>query len=590
MMSIRDGDTFDNGKTYALAQYAAQGIARDGSYFGIRRAPYSRDMMKNPFTFGHIRQMAMLPMGVPLAPAGADMSEVHNVGEIWAETLFEAYANLLDLGKAATPPLTFDESKRRMADYLVAGLKATPSEPTFVEQRDAILSTIYATKRMDDFTAIARGFAKRGLGVAAVAPPTSSMTLNEAVENMDFKGNLTFVKAKLDDSGTSCDKDGILDASETGKLTVEVRNNGWVKLTKTQIKATSADANVTFGMPGPMVALEPYETKSITLDVTAKAGITKKTPLAVTITMTDSEAAKDSVDVTYQAVLHYDDLKGASKTDDVESDQPPVWDRTNAPEKMDKAWSRAGDATNHVWRGAALASAGEESLVSPPLIVSATEPFTIGFKHHFTFEVSMGLNADGGVLEIAEDTGDGGSDAGSLTWKDVSDYVDPMYPGSLYTMPGMDTNPLAGRRAWVGPSTGYPMDVPVSLNLGTQLTGKTIRVRFRLGTDEGTSSAGWDIDDIAFGGITNSPFAKVGDNTGTCSDGGTPTDGGARDGSAGAGGSGGAAGAGGSTTPPGDCDCSVPGSRSPDGTGAAVGALGAMAMLIRRRRPRRHRS
>ena len=585
MMSIRDGDTFDGGKTYGLAQYAAQGISKDGSYFGIRRAPYSRDMMKNPFTFTHIRAASMLPNmpGVQLAPTGADMSEVHNVGEIWTETLFEAYTNLIDAGKVAMPPRTFEETQRLMAKYLVAGMKATPNEPTFVEQRDAILSAVYATKAMDDFTALAKGFAKRGLGVAAVAPPATSMTLNEAVENMDYKGNLTFVEAAIDDSGMSCDKDGVLDANETGKLTVKIKNNGWVKLTKTQIKATSTNANVTFGMPATtVVEVEPYDTKTFTLDVSVKAGITAKTNVPITITMTDSDAAKDSVDVPFEATVHFDDMKASSKADDVESTQPPVWDRTNVPVATAKAWSREGTATNHVWRGAALASAGEESLVSPSLNVSATEPFTIGFKHHYTFEVAMGLNADGGVLEIAEDTGDGGTDGGTLAWKDISEFVDPMYTGALYTMPGMDTNPLAGQRAWVGQSAGYPMDVPVTLSLDTKLAGKTVKVRFRIGTDEGTSSAGWDIDDIAFGGITNSPFSKVGDHAGKCGDAGTPTDGGTpRDASTGTGGTGGTGG-----QPPSDdsCNCSIPGGRSNGGAAAAAGILGALATVLRRRR------
>jgi large repetitive protein len=582
MMSIRDGDTFD-GKAYALAQYASQGISKDGSYFGIRRAPYSREMTKNPFTFTHVRAASTLPPmdRAPLAPTGADLSEVHNVGEIWTETLFEAYANLIEAGKAATPPRSFDESQRLMAKYLVAGMKATPSNPTFVEQRDAILAAVYATKQFDDFTALAKGFAKRGLGVAAIAPIHTSMTLNEAEENFDYKGNLDFVEAAVDDSGTSCDKDGVLDANETGKLTVKLRNNGWVKLTKAQIKATSPDANVTFAMPGTTtVELEPYETKTLTLDVTAKAGLTKRTTVPVTITMTDSEAAKPSVDVTYPAVVHSDEVRAASKTDDVESAHAPVWGMANVP-AAGNAWSRAGDATNHVWRGEALVSAGEASLISPPLNVSATEPFTIGFKHHYTFEVSMGLNADGAVLEIAEDTGDGGTDAGTLAWKDVSDYVDPMYTGALYTMPGMDTNPLAGRRAWVGQSSAYPMNVPVSLNLDTKLAGKTVRVRFRIATDEGTGSAGWDIDDIAFGGITNSPFTKIGDHAGMCGDAGTPTDGGTRDASTGTGGAGGT---GGGTPPSDDCSCSIPGAQSNGGASAAVGLLAALATVLRRRR------
>src|SRR5438477_11904192 len=124
------------------------------------------------------------------------MSEGHNAGETLTETLFQAYVNLLAAAKAATPARTFDETKRRMADYVVAGMKAAPNEPSFTEQRDALLSSVLAIAgRNDDFLALAKGFAKRGLGVGAVAPPTSSVTLDEAVENFDIKGNVGFVDA-----------------------------------------------------------------------------------------------------------------------------------------------------------------------------------------------------------------------------------------------------------------------------------------------------------------------------------------------------------------------------------------------------------
>jgi len=118
---------------------------------------------------------------------------------------------------------------------------------------------------MDDFQALAKGFAKRGMGVGAIAPPNTSTNLNEAVENFDFKGALALVDANPDDTVTNCDKDGILDPNESGKLTIKIKNSGWLKLTKTQIKATSSDANITFGdavvgdSGAGMVTMDPYE-------------------------------------------------------------------------------------------------------------------------------------------------------------------------------------------------------------------------------------------------------------------------------------------------------------------------------------------
>jgi MYXO-CTERM domain-containing protein len=544
-------------------------------------------MAKNPFTFGHIRQMAMLPTTAPLAPAGTDMSEVHNVGEIWAEMLFEGYANLIDLLKGANPPMAFEDIKRRMADYLTNGMKATPNEPTFVDQRDAILSAVLATKRMDDFTAIAKGFAKRGLGVAAVAPPTSSTMLNEAVEDFSFAGALALGDAKIDDSVMSCDHDGVLDANESGKLTVTVRNSGWVKLTKTQIKASSTDANITFATPGTdMASIDPYGTATITLGISAKASLTKKTTIPITITMTDADAVKPSVDVTVQATVNYDDNKASSKTDDVESEST-VWTPTEGMVKLPVvSWARAGDAMNHLWHGDEAATPADESLESPDLIVGSTEAFTMTFKHQYSFEVGAvpGSTAmgyfDGGVIEVSEDMG--------KTWNDVSTYVDPMYPQTIFTGAALnipDTNVLAGKKGFGGASANYPKLNEQKIDFGMKLAGKTVRVRFRIGTDDGngTTALGWDVDDLAFTGITNSPFGKVVDNSGICTGDGGTTDGGTKT-DAGTGGAGGTGGTGGTTTDS-SCNCSVPGGSSGSGT-AAVGVFGALAMLLRGRRRR----
>jgi hypothetical protein len=185
-MAIRPGDKFP-GRAYPMAQYAAAGFGSRSAYFGIRRAPYSVEYTINPFTFTHIRGDATLPKTAPIQ-AGEDdpMNEAHVVGEIWAQTMFEVYANIIQVGEAAGRP--FEESQRRMADYLVAALKAAPDDPTFVEQRDAFYSVARAMAmkdptRRDDVDAMARGFAKRGLGAGAVAPPKRSTSLNEAVES-----------------------------------------------------------------------------------------------------------------------------------------------------------------------------------------------------------------------------------------------------------------------------------------------------------------------------------------------------------------------------------------------------------------------
>lgn len=170
---------------YAMAGYVTSGGGNDGGdnngiYFGIRRYPYSIDFTKNPLTFRHIADGEPLPAGPPLEgdPTGASNSEVHNTGEVWAAMLWECYAALLrDSGR-----LSFDQARDRMADYLVAGYKMTPSSPTVLEARDALLAAAGAADPIDQ-SLFWQAFARRGAGLGAVAPDRFSTTQTGVVES-----------------------------------------------------------------------------------------------------------------------------------------------------------------------------------------------------------------------------------------------------------------------------------------------------------------------------------------------------------------------------------------------------------------------
>jgi hypothetical protein len=527
MLVIKADDVFP-GKVYPLAQYATGGLGPNSTYFGIRRAPYSVDMDKNPFTFQHIRKSAKLPTGVPLAPTSVDMSEVHNVGEIWAETLFEAYVNVIEAGRKAGR--SFEETKRRMADYVVAGMKAAPAEPTFTEQRDAILAGVYAMgqgdrSRMDDFEALARGFAKRGLGAGAVAPPAVSETLDEAVESFDYKGDLQVSELALDDSKHSCDHDGVLDVGESGALELKVWNGGWLPLTQPKLRVASSDARITFDGGGEVEvpALEPFQSAELSLGVTVGRGLTQRSLMPLTITASDPDSFKPTADLSFSVLYNYDDRPKSAAVDDVESEHT-TW--VVSPDTYAEVWSRDGDARNHWWHAADTGAPTDESLVSPELVVSNDNPLVISFSHRYSFEVgpptptaTEDVAFDGAVLEVSDD--------GGSTWKDISEYGDPGYDQTIFSTASWndpdepDSNALAGRKAWGGQSPGYPSYTRITIDAGDKLKGKTIQLRFRVGTDAGTGAAGWDIDDIAFGagattGLRNTPFSAIRDDAARC--------------------------------------------------------------------------
>jgi MYXO-CTERM domain-containing protein len=77
-------------------------------------------------------------------------------------------------------------------------------------------------------------------------------------------------------------------------------------------------------------------------------------------------------------------------------------------------------------------------------------------------------------------------------------------------------NPLGRRRAFVGQSPSWPEVDHVAIDLGTAFAGKTVQVRFRVGTDAAAGDAGWELDDIGFAGLKNKPFATVVEDTASC--------------------------------------------------------------------------
>ena len=147
----------------------------DNYYFSIRRYPYSADMAKNPLTFKHIGNNVVLPVGPPVHANPAGNNEVHNAGEVWCAALWEVFVNLVAKHGHA-------DAEKRMLAYVIGGLKLTPPQPTFTQARDGIITAVTAMDAAD-LPVVWAGFAKRGMGKAAVSPPSNSTSLAGVVES-----------------------------------------------------------------------------------------------------------------------------------------------------------------------------------------------------------------------------------------------------------------------------------------------------------------------------------------------------------------------------------------------------------------------
>ena len=73
-------------------------------------------------------------------------------------------------------------------------------------------------------------------------------------------------------------------------------------------------------------------------------------------------------------------------------------------------------------------------------------------------------------------------------------FVTGEYTGTIDTTAN---NPLAGREAWSGNSGGY---IDTVINLGPNLNGQTVTLRWRMGTDEAAGAPGWRVDTISLVG------------------------------------------------------------------------------------------
>jgi MYXO-CTERM domain-containing protein len=516
--AMRAGDDLDG--TYAAALYAARSYS-DGAYFGLRRAPYSTDLTKNPFTFQHIGDGATLPDTAPLQLNGAGNSEVHNAGEIWAEMLFEAYVALLKTTEEPGAGRTFDEVRRDMSDYVVAGLKLTPADATFTEGRDAILAAA-AAANPDDVAVLAAAFAKRGAGSCAVSPPRDSYYLDGVVESFEVGPRLVLGVPTFDDSAATCDGDGVLDAGEGGVLSLEVVNASPLATTGVTVTVSTTVPEVTFpeGATVALGALAPFASATAQIRVDLARSLTDLRLVDLALAVDAADACEPHIERPSAFRVNYAAEDAASATDDVES---PATTWTADGSDPESTWSRVESAPgNHVWRGLDLSWLGDNWLLSPPLTVSATDNLVLSFTHRYDFEASdyrgEFIYWDGAVVEISKDDG--------MTWDDVATWADPGYTG---TLTDMADNPLSNRDAYSGQNPSYPDPDQVTIDLGTAFAGETVRVRFRIGTDQAAAATAWEIDDIGFAGVTTTPFAALVESPSACpggaqDDGGTPTD------------------------------------------------------------------
>ncbi len=138
LVLLRTANDDQDGR-YGVGQYLTNNYSR-----GIRRFPYTTSLTHNPLTFAAVLQN----------------TEVHAIGEIWCSVLWEMRRLLV--GRYG-----FAEGQRQSIQLVVDGLKLTPTAPSFLDARDAILLADRVNNNGANQCLLWRAFAKRGLGFNA---------------------------------------------------------------------------------------------------------------------------------------------------------------------------------------------------------------------------------------------------------------------------------------------------------------------------------------------------------------------------------------------------------------------------------------
>lgn len=212
---------------------------------GDRLQPYSSNPAVFTRTYGEINS---------LSPS------VHDAGEIMANTMWQLYVKLVER-------FGFTEGRNRAMQLFVDGLKLSPSNPTFLDYRDAVLLADRERYRGAELAEIWAVFASRGMGLSAST--TDSGDINP-VEAFDVPVNLYAISGRVSVKGigvggvqvTATDPTLVTMQNPTGiaatELTAADGTYTLAGLRSGSLRVSAAFPNFEFAPPAMIVAVPPF--------------------------------------------------------------------------------------------------------------------------------------------------------------------------------------------------------------------------------------------------------------------------------------------------------------------------------------------
>lgn len=464
------------------------GTYTNNYYYGIRRFPKAviaftggpNNRPHNPLTFADAdsTQINLTDGAYARGPYGsATADQVHALGEIWSSMLWEVRAKFVTR-------LGWTDGNRKVLQLVTDGMKLAPLGPTFLQERDAIISAAqassFAPEAAIDVADVWAGFALRGLGASASIQTAGSGGGTARVTEAFDLPNL-FQSPDLTISDAGGDGDGFPEPGEPLTLTIPLTNS-------TGTDATSVTLQVVGGGSANYGTLVNGATVSQPASYTVPAGTPCGSAITLTLNVNSSLGATSFLRTftvgqpTTTFTQNFDGVTAPAF--------PAGWTAVSVQSGVNFVTSTTtpDTAPNTAFALDPATVGGGTDLTSPSIPINSAAA-TVTFRNNYDTEPGW----DGGVLEI--------SIAGGA-FQDVitvgGSAVQNGYNGSLG---GGANNPLANRAAWTGNSGGYITSI---VRLPAAANGQNVQLKWRFGADDNTvgsgPSPGWRVDSIQVAG------------------------------------------------------------------------------------------
>ncbi len=450
-------------------------------YYGIRRFPKAvksfvgpNGKPHNPLSFRHLNSDCNGEIGTtttigtisayPRGPFGSTIcDQVHAAGEIWSSALWEVRAKLVANHGWAI-------GNRRALQYVTDGMKLAPLNPTFLQERDAIIQAAQASNGGADVADIWAGFAVRGMGFSAIVNTPSPANVTEA---FDLPNVVLSSPFSFSDAGGN--NNGFADPGENLQLSVSLWNN-------TGNAAVGTTVQIVGGGAADYGTIANNQTVTRGISYTVPNNQTCGSVLTITLNINSSLGPRTET----RSILIGQPAGGITQSFDsvTAPDLPTGW---TAPAPNPSTGSAIP------WRLQASGAASQPNALFVPdpanLYLAHLESTPLAISHasaKLKFKINYDTESgwDGTTLDIK---------IGAGAYQDIIQAGGTFVAGAYPTIISGGNFPNAGRAAWSGNSNGYQ---DVEITLPAAANNQNVQFRWNTGADAAIGGAGTFLDNV----------------------------------------------------------------------------------------------